>query len=562
MHRSDIGEGDAMTVLPGSARRALLAAAAAAVALVGAGCGSLNSTSTAVHDAGKAQKVPGASRSIPLLTWDLTGGEPTTLDSAQTYSGSDLMVDANMCESLLTLTSSGSFHAGLATSVDRPNDVTYIIHLRPGVTFFDGHPVTPQDVVFSIDRIRNPKLGSYWGFFASSIKTVVAAGSSTVKIVLAKPDSIFYSMLSTPMAQVVEKQYVEREGSKYGTATGGVMCTGPYKLASWNTGNSITLVRNEKWWDRQQQPQRAARVKFSFVTDDATLTSALLAGDIDGSFDVPFSTLPRLQQSASGALYLGPSTAQDVLVPTQLNGGSPLSKLKLRQALAESIDYSGLLKTIYHGTGEPLRAITPPGTWGTSRSIYQAAYDKLPVPARDQKAAKALIAASGIAHPQITIACPSDIPDYVTLCQIIQSNADQVGFDVHLKLLSGASFSQMYSSKSARNKVDAFFTDYYADIPDPLELYAQVGVPGGAANFGGYRMSTVARQLENAQASSSATHRAQLTVQAQAKITHDLVWLPIAYPLWTLYLNDRFGGASVAFPSVMYSPWLPSIGGR
>src|SRR5262249_57198914 len=118
-------------------------------------------------------------------------------------------------------------------------DTTYVVHLRQGATFFDGKPVTASDVVFSLDRVRDPKAGSYWGFFAQNVADVRADNASTVTITMSKPDAIFYQMLATPMAEVVEKDYVTREGSKYGSPSGGVMCSGAYKLVKWDAGNKI-----------------------------------------------------------------------------------------------------------------------------------------------------------------------------------------------------------------------------------------------------------------------------------------------------------------------------------
>jgi peptide/nickel transport system substrate-binding protein len=533
-----------------------------AVSVALAGCGRSHddgpSTSSTSSTAPTAAQV--ATKDVAAITWNLPGGEPATLDPAKTYGGSDLIVVANICDSLLTLTPDGGVEPGLASSVDRPDDTTYVVHLRPA-TFFDGQPVTADDVVFSLDRVRDPKSGSYWGFFAQNVSNVVATDEKTVTISMSQPDAIFYQMLATPMAEIVEKAFVVQAGDKFGGPDGGVMCSGAYKLDRWVTGDKIVLEANDSWWNSDPTLQHAKQVTFTFLTDDATVTQALLNDDIDGSYLVPHSTLDQLENSGIGTVYTGPSTQQLVLIPTDLTGDSPLANRDLREALAASIDYRGILSTTLAGTAEPLGAIVPPGTWGSARGQYDAAYQKLPLPVQNLDHARTLIEESGVSDPTITLAVPASVPEAVSIGEAIQSSAEQAGFTVTLKPMPGADFSALFGSANARSKVDVFLSDYYADIPDPTELYMQIGVPGGAADFGGYDNRQVASELTQARATSDDAQRAALTIKAQDAITHDLVWLPLAYPQQMLFMNNKLGGATAAFPYVVYAPWLASIGG-
>lgn len=528
-----------------------------------AACGKPHETETDTAD-DLPSSVPPATKDVASVTWNLVGGEPNSLDPVKIFSGPELQVNANTCESLLRLDDSGSTQPGLATSIDRPDDTSYVVHLRDGVEFFDGKPMTADDVVFSLDRIRDPSAGSYFGSFARNVADVSATDDQTVTITLKRPDAVFYAMLASPMGQVVQKAYVERVGAKYGSPSAGVMCTGPYSLAEWNQGSEIVLEANPSWWGRDEQPVRTESATFTFVTDEATSTQALLNGDIDGSFGLAGSTIDGLRAADNGQVYVGPSTMQLVLVPTELGprSNSALANRQIRHAFAKSIDYDGILASVYGGAAEPLRAAMPPGGWGDAKSIYSDAYGRLEDPARDLDAAKNLIAESGIKKPHVTLAVPTDIPSYVTIGEIIKSNAEQAGFDVTLQTLPTAAYRAFFSDEKARSKVDVFLADWYADIPEPTQLYTQFGIPGGSADFGGYDNPKVAGLLKEATATLDDTKRAELVVQAQQTLTDDLVWIPLAYPLQTLFLSDDLGGASTAFPSVMYSPWLHSVGGR
>ncbi|MFI7114828.1 ABC transporter substrate-binding protein [Nonomuraea sp. NPDC050227] len=537
-------------------------AAVVGAVLVLTGCGRAHDDRPATAPEGHPVAAPAATERVESVTWNLPG-EPTSLDPTKAFSGADLWVSSNVCESLLAFTPGGSVEPGLATSISTPDPTTYVVHLRPGVSFSDGHPLTAEDVAFSLKRVTDPASGSYWSQFAVRLEKVTVTDTRTVTITLKQPDTIFTGMLATPMGQIVRKAAAEKAGTAFGSARGGIVCTGPYTVESWKKGDSITLAANDRWWGAGRRPLLARRVKFTFIADDSTVASALANGDVDGTFSVPGgAALSKLTNTAGGKMYLGPSTAQTAVVPTRLTGTGPLANPLVREALSYSIDYPGIISTIFGPTAKPLRAIVPPGAFSYATATFQQAYDALPEPRRDIATAKRLLAQAGTPHPAVTIAVPSGSADLVRVGEAIQSNSKQAGFDITIKSMPDADFYPLFSSADARAKVDAFVTDWFADIPDPLELYQQIGTPGSAADFGGYDNPKVAALLDQARSTPDAERRAQLVVQAQQAITRDRVWIPVAYSLGAMFLNNRLGGVTSASPYSLYSPWLTTLGGR
>jgi peptide/nickel transport system substrate-binding protein len=88
-----------------------------------------------------------------------------------------------MCESLLRQAPDGSLQPGLAT-ISNPSPTTMVFTLRPGVTFWDGHPVTPADVIYSLERQMNPKLGGIYSAVFNRVQSITATGSNRVTITL------------------------------------------------------------------------------------------------------------------------------------------------------------------------------------------------------------------------------------------------------------------------------------------------------------------------------------------------------------------------------------------
>ncbi|MGN6795874.1 MAG: ABC transporter substrate-binding protein, partial [Streptosporangiaceae bacterium] len=92
-----------------------------------------------------------------------------------------------MCESLLKQAPDGSIGPGLATMTN-PSPTSVVFTLNKAAKFWDGHPVTPADVVYSLDRAMNPKLGGFYTLVFNRVKSIAATGSDQVTITLKQPD--------------------------------------------------------------------------------------------------------------------------------------------------------------------------------------------------------------------------------------------------------------------------------------------------------------------------------------------------------------------------------------
>ena len=103
-----------------------------------------------------------------------------------------------------------------------------MFNLRPGVKFWDGHPVTAADVVYSLDRNTNPKLGGFYGAVFNRVQSIQATGPTQVTITLKQPDYWLEGELSSMPGVIIEKSFAQQQGKNYGTPAGSIMCTGAY----------------------------------------------------------------------------------------------------------------------------------------------------------------------------------------------------------------------------------------------------------------------------------------------------------------------------------------------
>ncbi|GGT65840.1 ABC transporter substrate-binding protein [Streptomyces atratus] len=555
---------DRTTASPASPTRRLCSPAAAlavgtAFALTAvAGCASPARAPVAAPDAKQlAVFTPAATHDAGKVVWNLPYGEPSSLDWTKAYSYSENTVVANLCEGLYRLTPDYKVVPNLATATVHPDPTTYVYTIRQGVTFWDGSPMTATDVVYSLSRQLDPSVASLWAGSYQHVKSITKTGAYQVTVKLTKPDALFDRWLATAAGDVGSAKFYTAKGAAAGTPTGGEMCTGQYKVQSWKVGQSVTLVRNDAYWDRT----RLAKTKtfeFRWVMDEAPLTNALLTGQIDGTYDAPLSGLGQLRTGAPGKLWLGKTQQSVALVFSTRK--SPLQDIRIRQALQLAIDYQGIDKQIYKDTASPLRAYGGTGIWGYAQDMYSAAYAKLPAAQTDLAAARKLVKDAGSPKGEIVIASVSDQPLYSQLATVVQDAGKKVGLNIRLQSFPTSTYTTFFSDVKARSQVDAFFTTNYTDLPEPLELYGTFR-PGEFFNFGAYDNAATTAAINKALVTEDDAQRAEFTVQAQAQITKDVAVLPIAEPANRLFMNNRITGAPASFV-YLYAPWAADVGAK
>jgi peptide/nickel transport system substrate-binding protein len=500
---------------------------------------------------------PAAKGPLSSITWDLPGGEPTTLDYVKSADYSPDIMVSNLCDNLLRLTPTWGVQPGLATSWHYTNATTLVFNIRHGVTFWDGSPLTSADVVYSMLRNLNPNVGAVNGAYYGSVKTITASGPYQVTVAFSKPDELFIKEMATISGSIAEKSYMVKQGAKYGTPAGGVMCTGPYELKQWSAGNDIILQANPHYWD----PAYTAKIKtitVKFIANSSTLTSALLSGEVDGAYGVPATSYPELKTASSGNLYFGPSLSITELAPTSSTG--PIANVKIREALSLALDRSAIAKVIYGGAATPNLALTPPTAWDpAARAAYSAAYAKLGPSSPDIATATKLVKSVPNHSAPITLALLAGDQTELALATAVQQAASQIGLTVKLDEMQPLAFSNAFFVASYRKGIDLIVDEGYLDVPDPLD-YTGLWFPKGALfNYTGYNNALVNRNLAAAQQTFNPGARATLFLAAQAQYMKDKVVIPVVNPAESLFLNKSITGAPASF-AYIYEPCLAKLG--
>ena len=544
------------------ARAATVALAASLSLAVAAGAGAATRTAGATQRAAATPvETAPATKSLASLTWLVSPYPPSSIDPVKYNDYPEDIIIPNMCESLVRQVPGMRTVPDLAQSWSTPNPRTLVFSLRHGVTFWDGKPMTAADVVYSLERNLDPKSQSIYAAFFANVKSIEATNASTVTIRFKTPDALLLPELATLGGAVVERAYVTREGAKFGTPAGGVMCSGPFKLKSWNGTSQLVMVRNDRYWNKAVHP-KVQTLTFVWPTDPGQISSGFQTGAFGGGFFLNATAIPLLKTSSAGKLYIGPD-AQTMAVMALIVVGrkGAIANPVVRRALNLSIDRAALIKIAESGVGTPGYADASPGYFSYAASQYAAAYAAFQKAGSDTAMAKTLVGKAGAdAKKPIVLAIPAGVQEIADVGQVVQQSASAVGLHVTLKTVPLAQYGALFSDASARKGTDLIFTINYDQAPDPLAVYTDIALPHGISNFTGYDNKTVVRLLTQARMTTNLAKRAKLVIAAQKLIMNDLPWIPLDFRPNTTFVRNGVCGVPLDF-SAMTSPWAASVGG-
>ena len=231
-----------------------------------------------------------------------------------------------------------------------PDLKTLTFTLKPNVKFQDGEPFSSKDVKFSFERFAaKDSTNKDKGFFAS-IESIDTPDPMTVVLKFKQPsfEALFHLGMNT--AVILDEKSAATEATN-------PVGTGPYKLASWTKGSSITLDK----WDGYRDAAKIAiaHATFRFISDPSAAVAAMLAGDVDAF--PRFANVQALDQFKSDPRFqvlIGGTEGKTILAMN--NKKKPLDDLKVRQAIAYAIDRKAIIDGAMDGLGTPIGShLTP-----------------------------------------------------------------------------------------------------------------------------------------------------------------------------------------------------------
>jgi peptide/nickel transport system substrate-binding protein len=184
----------------------------------------------------------------------------------------------------------------LAETISTEGAKVWTFKLRQGITFHDGSALTPADVVYTINRIKDPKSGSSARALATQMEEIVADGPGAVRITLSAPNADLPVILGTPHFMIV------KEGTTDFTKGNG---TGPFTVKEFTPGVRSIAVRNPNYW-KPGKPY-LDEIEYFSIEDETARLNAMLAGDIQVASQITPRSAKRVKASPGFAVFETPS---------------------------------------------------------------------------------------------------------------------------------------------------------------------------------------------------------------------------------------------------------------
>ena len=457
---------------------------------------------------------------------------------------------AHVFERLVTRDPPGKMIPGLAVSWKLRDDQTWEFKLRD-VKFHDGTPFTAEDVAYTLTRVPRVKNSpaSY------SIFTKAVTGSEIVD-----PHTILlrtngpYPLLANDLANIfiIPHELGPDPATEDFNSGKNAIGTGPYRFVSYNPGDRIEMERSDDYWGPKPDWKH---VTYRIISNDASRTAALLAGDAGIIEFVPPTDLPSLRKDArvslaevvsNRSIFLWLDHAHEGPSPfvSGPNGEvldkNPLNDLRVRQALSLAINRQGIVDRVMENAAIPTGQYLRPGS-------YSYVPDLPPTPYQPDRA-KALLADAGFPKGlKVTIHGPND--RYVNDAKIIQAVAQmwqRIGVQTTVEAMPWNTFV----ARAGKQEFSIFLLGWGVGSGEGLNpLRAQIATwdPArglGTANRGRYSNPAVDALIDRAMGTMDDGAREKIIQQAMKLAMDDV-------PVIELHLQKNIWGTK---KGLVYEP--------
>src|SRR5262252_4893002 len=400
-------------------RRQFLRGLAATGAIAGTG-GLLAACSSGSSSAAPVASASGARRKGGSLKVGLTGGSGSdTLDPHKGLTYLDTARAQSLYQPLLQLNTRAQTEFVLAEEISPHGSTSqWVIRLRPGITFHDGKPLTADDVIFTLSRIKNQKLVGSTPLGPIDVKGLKKLDKLTVQVPMTSPYGSFLDQLA-----YWYYLYIVPTGFDPAKPNG----TGPFKYQSFTPGQRSVFVKNPNYW-RPGLPYVDSVTIIDF-SDSASLQNALVTGVIHGAGALEG---PQMAALASSTNLRTVKSKTGAITPfTMRVDQAPFNDVNVRQAMRLLVDRQQLINSALDGNGVVGYDVSSP---------YDPNYDTSLRRQQDIPQAKALLKKAGQENLTVQLVTSAVATGTVSMATVLQQQAKAAGVTVNLKTVDPTTF--------------------------------------------------------------------------------------------------------------------------
>ena len=405
---------------------------------------------------------------------------------------------------------------GVAESWEVPDAQTYIFHLHHGIRFHDGRPLSARDVKWTLDTMRNGSLMTLKGAAYNLVDAVDTPDDFTVRVHLKEPFAPLLWNLTTGAFGVVPYG----SDKAFNRAPIG---SGPFRFVSLSPDSEVVLERNDGYWGEHAGVQR---LRFNIVPDTTTRALELRKGSADIAVtSLTPDIINTLRHESNLKIIEQPGSSLQYLA---FNLRDPILKdVRVRRALAYTIDRAPILHYIYGDLGRLADSLLPPEHWAYNGEVAHYPYD----PAK----ANNLLDAAGYAHDKdgvrfhLTMKISTTEESTRLLAAVLQQQLKQVGIALDIRSFEFATFFsdvikgefQLYSLR---------WVGYSNQDPDIFEdVLHSASFPPKRDNRSYYSNPRVDQLIDEGRRITDERKRKQLYGEVQGIVAEELPYINLWY---------------------------------
>lgn len=444
-----------------------------------------------------------------------------TLDLHEQLSGGVLRFSHMAFDPLVRWTKDFQFEPRLATEWEQTDDTHMRLTLREGVTFHSGNAFTANDVVWTIERLKESP--DYRAIF-EPIASVEAVDDYTVEITTTEPyplllnlatyvfpmDSAFYSGETDDGN---DKAEIVKAGNSF--ASRNVSGTGPFMVTERRQGVRVDFERFDDYWDTES-PGNVTNIVLTPIAENASRVAALLSGGVDFIDAVPPNDLDRVRDANGVDLIEIPGTR---IIGFQLNEETveAFQDVRVRQAVDLAINQEGIADRLMRGFATPAAQFSPEGYSGHNPDL---------TPRYDLERAQALMTEAGYEEGfSVDMIAPNN--RYVNDAQIAQAVANmlsRINIQVNLRTMPLAQYWPEYDTRQS----DIAMLGWHSDTEDTANFFQYLSFcideesGAGQYNYGSYCNEEIDALVTAADSETDLERRAEMLREAEAMLYEDV----------------------------------------
>jgi len=411
----------------------------------------------------------------------------------------------------------------LAESWDNPDARTYVFRLRKGVLFHDGTELTSDDVVFTIERILDPKTASPGRSYLDAVDSVTAPDRYTVRMHLKYQLASILSGLASGNASIVEKAALAKGGDLQKTEAG----TGPFTLAEWVPDNFMRLAKNARYFKRGLP--KVDEVVFRVIPEQASLLAGVRARSLDMATISDGSVVKQAMGDKNLDTLQAPSL--NLRIFSFNTTRAPFTDARVRDAIAYALDRQAIVNAAEFGMGVVSGPIPAPDT------VWALPVQNMPEYHTDPAKARQMLQEAGAAGASFKIVASPAYEGGLAVAQVIQSQLKAVGLNPTIENIEWGTYINRWVKRDCDTMVELRGGD-----PDPDRFLYRTFYSTGAVNNFLFKDTAIDRLLDRGRVHLTVAERKPIYNELERMLVKDAPAVFLYTPLETQVLQHYVKG--------------------